>query len=84
MKKRIVVSVGILISVGVILFLVYTGYIWPNSFFANRYSIHGIDVSNHQKDIDWKQVNRNPKSDLHLLKLLKEKTIRIILSRKLE
>jgi lysozyme len=61
MKKRIVVSVGILISVGVILFLVYTGYIWPNSFFANRYSIHGIDVSNHQKDIDWKQVNRNPK-----------------------
>jgi len=61
MKKRIVVPVGMLILVGILLFLGYTGYIWPNSIFTTKYSVHGIDVSHYQRDIDWKQIARNPK-----------------------
>lgn len=60
MKKRNIVS-GLLILAALILYLVYTGYIWPNNFFANRYSVHGIDVSNHQGEIDWNKVAQNEK-----------------------
>jgi lysozyme len=37
----------------------YLGILWPNRLFASEYPVHGIDVSNHQKDIDWEKVSRN-------------------------
>jgi lysozyme len=35
------------------------GYFWPNNLFAGRYPIRGIDVSNHQQEIDWEKVGEN-------------------------
>jgi lysozyme len=36
--------------------LLSMGIIWPNDLFVSNYSVRGIDVSNHQKQIDWKSV----------------------------
>ncbi|MBC7765760.1 MAG: glycoside hydrolase [Hyphomonadaceae bacterium] len=48
--------------------LCYFGRIWPNNFFANRYAIHGVDVSNHQKNIDWKRIAENKKIQFAFIK----------------
>jgi lysozyme len=39
--------------------LMYTGVIWPNSLFVTDYSVRGIDVSNHQRQIDRQSVARS-------------------------
>lgn len=39
-----------------LIYLVSYGYIRHNEVFARFYSVKGIDVSNHQGDIDWEQV----------------------------
>ncbi len=44
-----------------LVFLAIFGYLWPNNLFANRYAVQGIDVSNHQKTIDWEKVGENEK-----------------------
>lgn len=64
MKVKVQVKVKVKVLVAgtclfIILILCYAGYLWPNSVFASAYSVRGIDVSNHQKDIDWKQVSQN-------------------------
>ncbi len=59
-KKQIVI--GILIAfLGALLFLVYSGYLWPNNFFSSNYLVHGIDISHHQKKIDWEQLAQQKK-----------------------
>jgi len=59
-KKVVVICVLSIITIIVAVFC-YLGIIWPNNIFANKYSVQGIDVSNHQKDIDWNLVAQNEK-----------------------
>lgn len=39
-----------------LLALLYTGTIWPNTLFVSNYNVRGIDVSSYQQHIDWKRV----------------------------
>ena len=48
--------------------LVYFGVLWPNDLFAAAYPVRGIDVSNHQKVVDWEAVAREPGVDFAFLK----------------
>ena len=48
--------------------LVYFGVFWPNDLFAAAYPVRGIDVSNHQKTVDWAVVARDPGVDFAFLK----------------
>jgi lysozyme len=41
--------------------LLYTGIIWPNSWFVPSGRAQGLDVSVYQKQIDWKQVAQTGK-----------------------
>lgn len=61
MKKRVgkYVLIGNITIAFVVSVLCFFGLLWPNSFFANNYSVQGIDVSNYQGDIDWMQVETN-------------------------
>lgn len=46
MKKKILMYVVIIVIViGIIGSLCFGGFIWPNNFFADNYSVQGIDVS---------------------------------------
>jgi len=38
--------------------LMYAGIVWPNNLFVSNYRLRGLDVSNHQKQIDWRIVAR--------------------------
>jgi lysozyme len=40
----------------VLALLHYTGFIWYNTIFARPYKVKGLDVSNHQGEIDWSKV----------------------------
>jgi lysozyme len=42
-------------------FLLYMGVIWPNYLFTSGYAIRGMDVSGHQKAVDWQAVSRQGK-----------------------
>lgn len=55
-KKVGVISATCLLIIIFLLFLCYKGYIWPNSIFASGYSVHGIDVSHYQGEINWEQI----------------------------
>jgi len=55
--KKIIGTFFLCITIIVILF--YNGKIYSNMFTSLKYSVHGIDVSNHQKDIDWRKVSQN-------------------------
>lgn len=60
MKQFIIISLEIVILVtGLILSL--NGFIWPTYWFVWQYPVQGIDVSHHQKTIDWLQVAKSPK-----------------------
>jgi lysozyme len=57
MKKRhFVILIIAAVAAIVIMVFIYSGKIWPNDLFISRYSIRGIDVSNHQGKIDWTEV----------------------------
>jgi len=58
MKIR-VIAISVTVCFVILYALVYFGYIWPNSFFISRYTVKGIDVSNHQGEIDWVKVAQN-------------------------
>jgi lysozyme len=59
-KNRNIIIFTLVMMTGIgCLLLVYFGYLWPNNFFAARYPVKGIDVSNHQKVIDWQKIDRN-------------------------
>ena len=69
MKKRVVLcTVLIMIITIVAVALCYFGVLWPNRFFADKYSVQGIDVSNYQNDIDWIQVAKNDKIKFSYIK----------------
>lgn len=60
-KKVGLISVICLLLIIFLLFLCYKGYIWPNAIFSSRYSVHGIDVSHYQGNINWEQIVQNKK-----------------------
>lgn len=51
-----------------IITLLYTGTIWPNDWFVSQHSVLGLDVSNHQKHIDWKRVAQTGKYSFVFIK----------------
>jgi len=66
-KKQIVAGTSIAF-LGLLLFLIYSGYLWPNNFFSASYLVHGIDISHHQKKIDWEQLARQKKYQFVFIK----------------
>lgn len=56
-KRCAAISGGILvllfIAAGILGYAVYFGYYHVNGFRASKYSIHGVDVSHYQGEIDW-------------------------------
>lgn len=58
-KKYTVIIASLITTALCFLLLMYFGVLWPNSFFACRYSVQGIDVSHYQEDIYWKQVSQS-------------------------
>jgi lysozyme len=60
MKRTIGFILAVFIVAGLsVSYLVYNGYIWLNNPSINKFSIRGIDISVHQKEIDWKEVQKN-------------------------
>lgn len=57
--KKITVIISSFLIISLVMILVYKGVLWPNKIFAQKYPIPGIDVSNHQKDIDWEAVAKS-------------------------
>ncbi len=54
MKKLFIIFVVIFfVAVTVLSYLVYEGYLWFNTPGKSEYPVRGIDVSNHQGNIDW-------------------------------
>lgn len=70
MKKTYVTCAAAAITIVSVIAVVlcYFGILWPNSFFADKYLVQGIDVSNYQKEIDWKQVAANKKINFVFIK----------------
>lgn len=56
MKKKFAI---LLLLILILPILIYNGYIWPNKIFANQYAIHGIDISHHQKEINWEDIKNH-------------------------
>jgi len=56
LKRRALPASLALLCLLTLAILLFTGIIWPNYLFVSHYSVRGIDVSNHQKLIDWKSV----------------------------
>jgi lysozyme len=57
MMRRFASAIGILAALGLIVFILCFFGIWiPNKPSETRYPIRGIDVSHHQREIDWKSV----------------------------
>ncbi len=56
--KKVLFTVGtVLLTILVVLsFLAYKGYVWLNTPNLKDYPVRGIDVSHHQKSIDWENV----------------------------
>lgn len=57
-RRRVLPVLIVLLCLLVFSGLWYAGIIWPNTLFIGDYVVRGIDVSNHQKSIDWKRVAR--------------------------
>ncbi|MFP4013383.1 MAG: GH25 family lysozyme [Chitinispirillaceae bacterium] len=60
-KKKIIVSLSaVLVSAAVILlFCLYNGFVWFNNPGRKHFPVRGIDVSHHQKSIDWAKVSHS-------------------------
>ncbi|MHB1483735.1 MAG: GH25 family lysozyme [Saccharofermentanales bacterium] len=58
-KALLFAGAGVVLLIACIMILTYFGIFWPNYVFAASYEVQGIDVSNHQKVIDWQQVGMN-------------------------
>jgi len=44
----------------IMIFLVlYSGTFWPAMIFTVRYTVHGMDISNHQGEIDWGKIKKS-------------------------
>lgn len=61
LKSRVLAVLLVSFCLLIVGMLVYTGILWPNAFFAASYSVRGLDVSNYQKQIDWRSVAQTNK-----------------------
>ncbi|MDR3271459.1 MAG: hypothetical protein LBT32_08155 [Peptococcaceae bacterium] len=76
-KKMIFLGLAAAIIVVVVVVVLYhTGRIRPNETFASRYPIQGMDVSNHQDEIDWQQIDQNAEISFVFLKATEGKNYR--------
>lgn len=57
-KKNRIITFSIILSL-ITLALFYKGYLRFNYPSKSEFPIQGIDISNHQKDINWKEINNN-------------------------
>lgn len=67
-KKAIIFLICLIITASTFSLLMYFGIVWPNSIFANAYIVYGIDVSNHQGYINWKQIAQNKNTKFVFIK----------------
>lgn len=58
-KTKFILLLNFGIIILAICLLLFYGVIWPNNLFINKYKIRGIDVSNHQKKLDWQLISKN-------------------------
>lgn len=57
-SKFIILLAAFFIILGIVIFsFVWNGIIILNGFFANKYSVRGIDVSSYQGEINWKTLS---------------------------
>ena len=61
MKKKKIIILMFIIIISITVYLEYHGYIWHNEIFALKYGIKGLDISNHQSNIDWNKVKQAEK-----------------------
>ena len=54
-KYQIIIFIST-VSCGLLVYLFYYGYIAFNYYAAKKFPIHGIDISHHQKNIDWQKL----------------------------
>ncbi|MBY0688689.1 lysozyme [Microbacterium marinilacus] len=47
---------AIVLELGVLAALVFSGAIWPGRVFASGYDVRGVDVSSYQGEIDWPEL----------------------------
>lgn len=63
MKKRIAITlimITCMAGIGILAaFLLYSGFIRFNYPSFSEFPVQGIDVSNHQKEIDWKKIDKH-------------------------
>lgn len=57
-KRIIFLCIPAILVAGLLGFLLYFGYIWPVNPSTREYPVRGIDVSEHQGEIDWQAVSR--------------------------
>ena len=58
-KRKLVWTISCILLILTLVALDYFGVIWHNEIFAFRYPVKGLDVSHHQKKIDWAEVKTN-------------------------
>jgi lysozyme len=54
---KIIIIISIFISI-ILAYLFYNGYLWFNNPQTEKYPVRGLDVSNHQGNIDWTKVKK--------------------------
>ena len=59
LRTFVLVIVVLIIGLWIIRSLFYEGYIRLNYPSFNEFPVQGIDISHHQKNIDWKQLNKD-------------------------
>lgn len=53
-RRTVAIAIGALVVVlGVLAALVWTGVLWPNRITAAKFDVRGVDVSAYQGEIDW-------------------------------
>lgn len=75
-RKMTIIRITILAIAVIAIILLYNGIIWPNNLFVVQYSIYGIDVSHHQKDINWELIAENEKIKFAFIKATEGKDFR--------
>jgi lysozyme len=67
MKKLRIIAIALLLF-SAYAFLQYTGIVWYTTLFTLPYKTKGLDVSHHNKDIDWKKVAETGKYSFVFIK----------------
>ncbi|EFH88112.1 glycoside hydrolase family 25 [Ktedonobacter racemifer DSM 44963] len=74
LRRRVWRVVLVLFCLLIVAILLYTGIIWPNSWFVSKNNVQGLDVSSYQKQIDWKRVAQTGRYTFVFIKATEGKT----------